>query len=77
VTPLGWLDILVAFIVIPMQVTRSPMRWGIAALLFAATTINHIDRQTLSVVAPYIRDDLSMRMKAMGTQSVRFWLHTR
>jgi len=33
---------------------RSPMRWGVAALLFAATAINYIDRQTHSVVAPYI-----------------------
>src|SRR5580765_3440290 len=38
--------------------TRSiPFRWWIAALLFASTTINYIDRQTLSVLAPYLKRD--------------------
>lgn len=32
-----------------------PGRWWIAALLFASTTINYIDRQTLSVLAPYLK----------------------
>jgi len=32
-------------------------RWWIAALLFASTTINYIDRQTLSVLAPYLKHD--------------------
>ena len=32
-------------------------RWWIAALLFASTTINYIDRQTLSVLAPYLKRD--------------------
>ncbi len=44
----------------------SPARWGIAALLFAATTINYIDRQTLSVAAPYIRDQLSISSEGYG-----------
>jgi len=30
-------------------------RWWIAALLLASTTINYIDRQTLSVLAPYLK----------------------
>src|SRR5215831_11028824 len=34
-----------------------PFRWWIAALLFASTTINYIDRQTLSVLAPYLKRD--------------------
>ena len=34
-------------------------RWWIAALLFASTTINYIDRQTLSVLAPYLKRDFS------------------
>lgn len=49
-----------------MHSTPSPRRWGIAALLFGATTINYIDRQTLSVVAPYIRDDLSITNEGYG-----------
>ena len=32
-------------------------RWWIAALLFGSTTINYIDRQTLSVLAPYLKHD--------------------
>jgi MFS transporter, ACS family, hexuronate transporter len=31
------------------------LRWWIAALLFASTVINYIDRQTLSVLAPYLK----------------------
>ena len=37
----------------------SRYRWGIATLLFASTTINYIDRQTLSVLAPYLKRDYS------------------
>lgn len=39
---------------------RSPatqVRWTIAALLFASTVINYIDRQSLSVLAPYLKSD--------------------
>lgn len=32
-----------------------PKRWQIAALLFASTTINYLDRQTLSVLAPSLK----------------------
>ena len=38
---------------------RDSMRWWIAALLFASTTINYIDRQTLSVLAPYLKRDFA------------------
>src|SRR5213593_2858708 len=31
------------------------LRWYIAGLLFLSTVINYIDRQTLSVLAPYIK----------------------
>ncbi len=34
-----------------------PLRWWIGALLFASTVINYIDRQTLSVLAPYLMRD--------------------
>jgi ACS family hexuronate transporter-like MFS transporter len=33
----------------------SHLRWWIGALLFASTVINYIDRQTLSVLAPYLK----------------------
>ena len=33
----------------------SKLRWWIGGLLFASTVINYIDRQTLSVLAPYLK----------------------
>jgi MFS transporter, ACS family, hexuronate transporter len=39
-------------------VSRRPirgLRWYIGGLLFASTVINYIDRQTLSVLAPYLQ----------------------
>ena len=38
----------------------SRWRWGVAALLFLATVINYIDRQTLSVVAPVLTRELGI-----------------
>src|SRR5215475_3193792 len=35
------------------------VRWWIAGLLFASTTINYIDRQTLNVLAPYLKRDFA------------------
>lgn len=35
----------------------SSLRWWIGGLLFASTVINYIDRQTLSVLAPYLKQD--------------------
>lgn len=42
--------------------TRQPldsMRWRIGALLFASTIINYIDRQSLSVLAPYLKTEFN------------------
>ena len=36
-----------------------PSRWWIAALLFASTTINYLDRQTLSVLAPRLKTEFT------------------
>jgi ACS family hexuronate transporter-like MFS transporter len=33
----------------------SNLRWSIGALLFASTVINYIDRQTLNILAPYLK----------------------
>jgi ACS family hexuronate transporter-like MFS transporter len=38
----------------------SRRRWAIASLLFVATVINYIDRQTLSVLAPVLRDEFQL-----------------
>ena len=32
----------------------SNLRWWIGGLLFASTVINYLDRQTLSVLAPFL-----------------------
>src|SRR5580692_146625 len=31
------------------------LRWWIAGILFASTVINYVDRQTLSLLAPYLK----------------------
>src|SRR2546429_7182465 len=41
----------------PKQRPIPHLRWWIAALLFASTVINYIDRQTLSLLAPYLKQD--------------------
>lgn len=40
--------------------TKKGLRWSIVLTIFAATTINYIDRQALSVAAPVIKKDLSI-----------------
>lgn len=35
--------------------SNSHLRWWIAAVLFASTTINYLDRQTLSLLAPFLK----------------------
>lgn len=42
------------------QLHRRPiknLRWWIGGLLFASTVINYLDRQTLSVLAPYLKQE--------------------
>jgi MFS transporter, ACS family, hexuronate transporter len=41
------------------RIARIPFRWWIGILLLGSTTINYIDRQTLSVLAPYLKRDFS------------------
>jgi MFS transporter, ACS family, hexuronate transporter len=37
--------------------TIRALRWWIGGILFASTVINYIDRQTLSLLAPYLKQD--------------------
>jgi len=39
----------------PARFIIANLRWWIGALLFASTVINYIDRQTLNVLAPYLK----------------------
>jgi len=41
------------------RLARIPFRWWIGILLLGSTIINYIDRQTLSVLAPYLKRDFS------------------
>lgn len=41
----------------PARPTIRGLRWWIAALLFASTVINYIDRETLSVLAPILKGE--------------------
>ncbi len=38
----------------------SRLRWGILALLFAATVLNYLDRQVLSILSPQVQKDLGI-----------------
>src|SRR5437879_2271694 len=38
----------------------SPLRWRMITLAFLATMINYLDRQTLSVAAPTLREQFHM-----------------
>lgn len=43
------------------MITKIPhLRWGIAGLLFFSTVINYVDRQTLSVLAPVLTQELGI-----------------
>lgn len=46
---------------------RRQVRWWILGLLFLATVINFVDRQTLSVLAPVIRDTFHLSNTQYGT----------
>ena len=35
--------------------TISRLRWWIGGILFASTVINYVDRQSLSLLAPYLK----------------------
>jgi ACS family hexuronate transporter-like MFS transporter len=42
------------------SVGASRLRWAILALLFAATVLNYVDRQTLSILASQVQKDLGI-----------------
>jgi len=44
---------------IPQRRIIPNLRWWIGGLLFASTVINYIDRQTLSVLAPHLKNEFS------------------
>lgn len=52
-------------------------RWLLCLLLLAATTLNYLDRQTLSILAPFIQQDLDLDNEALGwTFSAFYYAYT-
>src|SRR2546422_7753858 len=41
-------------------------KWGLCLLLFLATTLNYLDRQTLSILAPSLQDEMQFDNVALG-----------
>jgi ACS family hexuronate transporter-like MFS transporter len=50
------------------------LRWRIAVLLFVSTVINYIDRQTLSVLAPFLQRDYHWTNADFATVLIAFRL---
>jgi ACS family hexuronate transporter-like MFS transporter len=48
------------------------LRWWIAGLIFLSTAINYIDRQTLSVLAPQLTQELGISNIEYGWISQAF-----
>src|SRR2546426_11961177 len=49
--------------------TRRPLlatKWKLCVLLFLATTLNYLDRQTLSILAPILQKDMNLDNQALG-----------
>jgi ACS family hexuronate transporter-like MFS transporter len=44
-----------------------PLRWAIVSLLFLATLINYIDRQTVAVLAPVLKEKLALSNQDYAT----------
>lgn len=44
----------------------SPSRWVLCGFLLAGTTINYLDRQTLSLLAPMMREELNLNNEKLG-----------
>ena len=52
--------------------SRSHYRWMICALLFAVTTINYLDRQTLATLKPLLQEHLHFDEAAYGWMNFAF-----
>jgi MFS transporter, ACS family, aldohexuronate transporter len=58
----------------PTPERPSRLRWVMIGLALTATIINYLDRQTLSVVAPALRDQFKMSNEAYGSVLSAFML---
>jgi ACS family hexuronate transporter-like MFS transporter len=51
---------------------KTHLRWWIGGLLFASTVINYIDRQTLSVLAPFLKEEYRWSNADFATVLIAF-----
>ncbi|MCC6389262.1 MAG: MFS transporter, partial [Bryobacterales bacterium] len=51
---------------------KIPLRWWIGTALFLSTTINYIDRQTLSVLAPHIKTEFGWNNETFALLIIAF-----
>src|SRR5690606_24685085 len=58
----------------PMKKPIRRLRWWIGGLLFASTVINYIDRQTLSVLAPFLKQEYQWSNTDFATVLIAFRL---
>src|SRR5215510_15551117 len=59
----------------PPRVVSKPisnLRWWIGGLLFASTVINYLDRQTLSVLGPYLKQQYEWNNQNFATIVIAF-----
>ncbi len=53
------------------------MKWSLCILLFLATTLNYLDRQTLAILAPAIREEFHLDNESLGILfSVFYYAYT-
>jgi MFS transporter, ACS family, aldohexuronate transporter len=50
-----------------------PKKWQLCILLLAATTLNYLDRQTLSILAPVLQKELHIGNEALGWLFAAFY----
>src|SRR5512132_490143 len=43
-----------------------PLKWRLCGLLFLATTLNYLDRQTMSILAPILQNEMHLDNEALG-----------
>ena len=59
------------------ELSKTHIRYFILAMLFVVTTMNYVDRATLSMAAPAMRKDLGLDAVSMGYAFSAFgWSYT-
>ena len=59
------------------ELSKTRVRYFILAMLFVVTTMNYVDRATLSMAAPAMRKDLGLDAVSMGYAFSAFgWSYT-